>query len=167
MRRTAIAVIGALSAVPLAFLSSTPASANPGDIEAVFTTTVNPDGGNSVTGTFSAKKANQPFSCVMSDNAVSGELLLYGTSGSSQPPRPVISVTDTDVPDGKYAIEWICYMFDPETGQLVHDGTTAALAGQPGYSSPTMLEVPAVVVPEPEVPICTGSACLPTGSFGF
>lgn len=68
---------------------------------------------------------------------------------------------NTTVPDGTYSINWYC---DLEDGS--YDATMAYFGGT---REPTTLIVPAVIPEEPEVPepVCTGSACLPTGSFGF
>lgn len=164
MRTTTTAVLAAVAAIPFTFLAAGPASAAPGDITAVFTTTVNPDGlSNTVTGTFTATGSNQPFYCEMVDFALGGgnsSNLLRGVVYGGDP-TPSLTATDTDVPDGTYSVNWFCWLADEGS-----DGT--ADFGAAGDSAPTTLVVPAVVPEEPETPNCTGSVCLPTGSvFGF
>lgn len=165
MRKTYTAILAAAAAIPLAFLAAAPASAAPGDITAVFTTTPNPGGSNTVTGTFTAIGSNLPFYCDMLDfTAVDPENGHYLLDASTfvLDPTPSLTVTDTDVPDGTYTIGWLC-AFAGST----NDGTGGPT--EEGYSAPTTLVVPAVVPEEPEItePGCAGSVCLPTGSFGF
>lgn len=161
MRTTLTATLAAAAAIPLAFLAAAPAAAAPGDISAVFTTTPNPGGSNTVTGTFTATGDNFPYTCTMYDNgaidANDDYLLFANTFGDL---TPSITLTDTDVPDGTYTINWYCFLSGGG-----YDGTTQPI-GEDGYSAPSTLVVPAVVPEEPE-PGCTGSVCLPTGSFGF
>ncbi|OZC49017.1 hypothetical protein CH286_10370 [Rhodococcus sp. WWJCD1] len=76
-----------------------------------------------------------------------------------------MTVIDTDVPDGTYTIDWFCLLSEDGNDNGGVDGTSQPV-GQDGYSAPSTLVVPAVVPEEPE-PVCTGSVCLPTGSFGF
>lgn len=164
MRTTLTAALAAAAAIPLAFLVAAPAAAAPGDISAVFTTTPNPGGSNTVTGTFTATGDEFPYACSMYDAEAVGAneydyLLFDAREGDS---TPSITLIDTDVPDGTYTIDWYCFdSFDGIDG----DGTVRGI-GDEGYSAPTTLVVPAVVPEEPE-PGCTGSVCLPTGSFGF
>ncbi|WP_032403806.1 hypothetical protein [Rhodococcoides fascians] len=166
MRTTLTAALAAAAAMPLAFLTAAPAAAAPGDISAVFTTTPNPGGSNTVTGTFTATGDLIPYSCTMYDaeaREANGRYLLFDGRGGES--TPSITLIDTDVPDGTYTIDWYCFdSFDGIDG----DGTVRGIGGE-GYSAPTTLVVPAVVPEEPEVPEpgCTGSVCLPTGSFGF
>lgn len=164
MRKTTTAVLAAVAAVPLAFLAAAPASAAPGDITVQFTTTPNPGGGNSVTGTFTATGDNLPNYCEMGDflafDPATNETL-FGVSAVESPANSTVIATDAIVPDGTYSINWYC---DLEDGS--YDATMAYFGGT---REPTTLVVPAVIPEEPEVPepVCTGSACLPTGSFGF
>ncbi|OZC78089.1 hypothetical protein CH274_17725 [Rhodococcus sp. 06-418-5] len=163
MRTTLTATLAAAAAIPLAFLAAAPATAAPGDISAVFTTTPNPGGSNTVTGTFTATgDLFVPYYCIMYDADAfdaNGNYLLDANAYGD--PKPSITLTDTDVPDGTYTIDWVCYLASGG-----YDGTTGSLPQQQGYGAPSTLVVPAVVPEEPE-PGCTGSVCLPTGSFGF
>ncbi|OZC49016.1 hypothetical protein CH286_10365 [Rhodococcus sp. WWJCD1] len=73
MRKTLTATLAAAAAIPLTFLAATPASAAPGDISAVFTTTPNPGGSNTVTGTFTATGDDTiPYTCTMFDGGAFG-----------------------------------------------------------------------------------------------
>ena len=160
MRTTLTTALAAAAAIPLAFLAAAPASAAPGDINAVFTTTPNPGGSNTVTGTFTATGDLIPYACTMLDAGAvdaNGNFVLAGTSVVDS--TSSVTAIDTDVPDGTYTIEWSCTVSDGGS-----DGTTGIRG--PDYSEPSTLVVPAVVPEEPE-PGCTGSVCLPTGSFGF
>ncbi|MDZ7914427.1 MAG: hypothetical protein U5O16_21720 [Rhodococcus sp. (in: high G+C Gram-positive bacteria)] len=157
MRTTLTTALAAAAAIPLAFLTAAPATAAPGDISAVFTTTPNPGGSNTVTGTFTATGSSLPRYCAMTDYSNNDAGLFAGMD--AEPSSPLV-VTDTDVADGTYTIEWLCYLAPGEG-----DGTMRAL-GLANYSAPSILVVPAVTPEEPE-PGCTGSVCLPTGSFGF
>ncbi|WP_128645951.1 hypothetical protein [Rhodococcus sp. BS-15] len=126
-----------------------------------FTTTPNPGGSNTVTGTFTATGDEFPYYCLMYDDAVDANNGYPLDASRIGDPTPSFTVIDTDVPDGTYTIDWVCYL-----ARGGYDGTTRALPQQQGYSAPTTLVVPAVGPEEPE-PGCTGSVCLPTGSFGF
>lgn len=167
MRKAINAMLAVTSAIPLALLSAAPASAAPGDITAQFTTTPNPGGGNTVTGTFTGigRDAFLEF-CGMVDidkpDGKGGYLLdaKVAFPGSSRLLK--ITVTDHDVPDDTYTVDWYCTL-----ARGGSDGTTG-IEG-PEYSAPPTLVVPAVVPQEPEVPRpgCTGSVCLSTGSFSL
>ncbi|MBY4128087.1 hypothetical protein HQO83_06775 [Rhodococcus fascians] len=162
MRKTLTAVLATAAAIPLAFLTAAPATADAGDITAVFTTTPNPDGSNTVTGTFTATNSNYPTRCAMYDPNDNPSVLSASTDG----PRAITkTVVDTDVPDGEYTVEWSCTLFPPE-GFSSYDGTEDAvgLGDAEGYRQPSTLIVPTPDTPEAG---CTGSVCLPTGSFGF
>ncbi|MFF1555843.1 hypothetical protein ACFVX3_33015 [Rhodococcus erythropolis] len=118
MRTTATAVLAVAAAIPLTFLAAAPASAAPGDITAVFTTAVNPDGlSNTVTGTFTPTGTALPYYCAMYDRSArdaNGYYLLEADTNGD--PTPSITLTDTDVPDGTYAIHWGCSFQAVSTG---------------------------------------------------
>ncbi|MDZ7914426.1 MAG: hypothetical protein U5O16_21715 [Rhodococcus sp. (in: high G+C Gram-positive bacteria)] len=165
MRTTLTTALAAAAAIPLTFLAAAPATADAGDITAVFTTTPNPDGSNTVTGTFTATNSNYPTRCAMYD-PYDGTYVLNASTNS---PREITkTVVDTDVPDGEYTVEWACTLFPPE-GFSSYDGTENAvgLGDAEGYRQPSTLIVPTPDTPDIPEPGCTGSVCLPTGSFGF
>ncbi|MCZ4521629.1 hypothetical protein O4220_24185 [Rhodococcus ruber] len=162
MRRSLTAALAVASAIPLVLLAAAPASAAPGDVTAVFVTTPNPGGGSStVTGTFTATGETAPAYCMMVDNSVvsEGNFVLVGSAYASTATPNTITVVDTTVPAGTYTIDWVCF----QNSGGVLDGTKFN-TGDDSYREPTTLVVPVV----PEAPGCTGSVCLPTGSFfGF
>ncbi|OLT35084.1 hypothetical protein BJF84_14805 [Rhodococcus sp. CUA-806] len=158
MRKTTTAVLAVTAVIPLAFAAAAPAAAAPGDVAAVFTTVVNTNGGNSVTGTFATANGVAGYCRFVDLGSETGdETFPYELEAFASPPIVGNSVSGTDpsVPDGIYTIDWICY--------TVNFDVVEATTGFDGTAEPTTLEVPAVV----PKPVCTGSVCLPTGSFGF
>ena len=168
MRTTASAALIAATALPLLFLAAAPASAAPGDVVAVFTTTPNPGvpDSNTVTGTFtSADPAGIFLSNVCEMQTSDGEIRGFGYRDES---NNTVTTIDPDVPDGTYVIDWICISGGGFVRPDDSDGTTGyTFPPYVGTREPTTLVVPAVVPEDPELPGCTGSVCLPTGSFGF
>ncbi|MDI9929785.1 hypothetical protein QM588_05155 [Rhodococcus sp. IEGM 1354] len=167
MRKTATAVLAAATAIPLALSVAAPAWAVAGGTTAVFTTTVNENGSNTVTGVFKAPEGDRLMGCAMGDFTFGTDSgiplydddILFGSS------TPTLTLIDTDVPDGTYVIDWTCFQ---ENG--IYEGSTNY---DPDGVAPTILVVPESV--EPELPVepgtpesgCTGSVCLPSGSFGL
>lgn len=168
MRKAVIALASLAAAGPLAFLNAAPASADPGDITAVFTTTPNPGspGTNTVTGTFTPTGDNDPYMCMFFDRSDDPFILEATSSGFREDTK---TASDFDVPDGTYTVAWLCYVVDA-ADKITVDGTVrgGTVNGEelgPEYQQPTTLVVPAPPTPEPG---CTGSVCLPPGiSSGF
>lgn len=169
MRSTTTGALAAIAALPLAFLAAAPASAAVGEVTAVFTTAPTPsDGLNTVTGTFTFTGGAQPEFCrfyLMEDS--SG----FGMPGVIEPDATSATITAPEVADGTYMVEWYCDG-DPNSG--TDPDPYWGTPGQVLIGNPPTAEVQTLVVPsggseEPGTPEpgCTGSVCLPTGSFGF
>lgn len=162
MRRGVAVLLGAvLAGALLSTFGATPATAAPNDVAAEFATTVNPDGSNTVTGTFtSTTEGTTAGYCRFVDlNTETGdETFPYVLQGFASPPLVGRSVSgaDTSVPDGTYTIDWVCY--------TTNFDEIEATTGLNGTAKPVTLEVPAVPAPEAG---CAGSGCLPTGSSGL
>ena len=164
MRTITTAVLAAVAAIPFALLTATPATAAVGDVTAVFTagvTVVDGSPANTITGTFTVAPGSRISYCVVDLYFPNGEvadsnLVDYEDDMVTQ------TVQSNGLPNDTYTIGWGC------SGTFGTDGTNGVF-GATGYREMPTLVVPAVgpEEPEPEVPGCTGSVCLPTGSFGF
>lgn len=163
MRKIATAIISTFAAVPLILGAAGFASAAPGDISAEFGSTTNGDGTNTVTATFSAlNPADDLGYCIFIDFAgqAAGKTELYATGVRESGSGPqTMTLTDPSVPDGTYTADWVCSRVDhSQIDQTIGAG---------GVTPAPILVLPAPVVEPGLPPVCTGSACLPTGSFGF
>lgn len=170
---TTRAVLAAAAAIPLCLAVAAPASAAPGDVTYSATTV-----GNTITSTFTNNSA-QPMFCeyggyyeplgadtpVTEANFVFREEIgpiLPGQSGTEV-------VVDLTVGEEIF-VEWACIAED--RGEVW--GTPAIenvdiLEGGPYDPTfrATRVIVGVSVVPGAPIGVCSGSACLPTGSFGF
>lgn len=181
MRKAATAVLAAATAICLCLAVATPAAAVDTSVTASFSTV-----GNTVTGTF-ANTRDQDVVCqffglyepFVRDKEYPDGLIEEGKAfGNSPvisvPAGTVVGETIRDLPIGQeYFIEWACAQPAPKEDQ----GALSVMGwGTPGIQQ-ERFEVTAqtsrIVVGEsapPETPVapnCTGSVCLPTGSFGL
>ncbi|AYJ48077.1 hypothetical protein [Rhodococcus sp. P1Y] len=170
MRKTTTAALGACAAIPLFFAVAAPAAAAPEDVTVVFSQAVTSAGVNTVTGTFTLAGGANPSYCGFGavDDYVSDDYTDPGlyVDDSSIAPATTVVLTDPVVADGEYTIEWACREYNQPDGVNEAWGTPAAeLPGGPTATA-VDITVPEDVLPGPD-PVCSGSACLPTGSFGF
>ncbi|SNT40359.1 hypothetical protein [Rhodococcoides kyotonense] len=171
MRKTATALLAATAAVPLSLAFATPAQAAPGDVTAVFSSAVTSTGVNTVTGTFTFAGGAAPTYCGFGDvddfvETGFEDPGLY-VANNAVPTGASLVLTDPVVADGTYTIEWACRQYAAGGGEQTEAwGTPAAQIPGGATAHAVVITVPEFVEPEPE-PVCTGSACLPTGSFGF
>jgi hypothetical protein len=164
MRTITTAVVAAVAAIPFALLTAAPATAAVGDVTAVFTpgiSEVEGSPGYTITGTFTVAPGSQLSDCVVDLYFSNGEYA-YSNFEEYYDDMVTQTVQIVGLPADTYTIGWGC------TGTFGSDGTNGVF-GATGYREMPTLVVPAVgpEEPEPEVPGCTGSVCLPTGSFGF
>lgn len=170
MNRTATrAVLAAAFAASLAFFAAAPASAAPGDVTAEFTSPT-----NIITATF-ANGSDQPIVCewlVLADPYVPGAPVALEDilSGGSLPAVPVgqsESQNSTELPVGEEVfVEWSCGD-GPGGGPFTEVwGSPIVDKVPPGNFQPTDSATTIAVGSTPDE-TCTGSVCLPTGSFGF
>ncbi|OZE80535.1 hypothetical protein BH92_24555 [Rhodococcoides fascians A21d2] len=172
MRTTLTTALAVLTAIPLAFLSAAPATAAPGDTIAAFSTTPNPDGSNTVTGTFTSTQPGYfPFYCGFAEDdsgdGLPGGEILNADVDVADPQDAVLTISDTSVPDGTYTIAWFCYTRTIDSNQY-----RQLVDGTPGFGAlfgeGQMTSEPVTLTVGSAAPSCTGSVCLPTGSaFGF
>ncbi|MDV6260072.1 hypothetical protein [Rhodococcoides yunnanense] len=152
-RATATVILAAAVSVPLCFAVAAPAVAAPEDV--TFTAVSD---GNSITGTFSFTGGSAPSTCLFLDfdtfDAITQTYAVYGLVYPNVDSTSV-SFTDVDVAEGDYILDWNCAGSGEQWGTGVYNGSAAQV--------PVTVVTP---VDEPD-PSCTGSVCLPTGSFGF
>ncbi|MGF0311161.1 hypothetical protein [Rhodococcus sp. IEGM1428] len=172
MRTKLSAALAAAAAIPLALIAATPATAAVGQVTAEFNSAPvsGAPGVNTVTGTFTFTGGAQPTACFMFD--YTGAI---GNGQSTAPGSSSVTVTNgVNVSDGTYTIEWWC-----EGGQTTDTdpsqywGTPGGIptipgpGGDPVPGGPATATTETLVVPA-VTPGCSGSVCLPTGSFfGF
>lgn len=167
------AILATAAAIPLCLAVAAPASAAPGDVTYSATTV-----GNTITSTFT-NNSDQPIFCeyggyyepLGADTPVTEANFVF--SDAIGPILPGQSGTETanDLTAGEEIfVEWACIAAD--RGEVW--GTPAVesidvLDGGPYDPTfrATLVIVGVSVVPGAPIGICTGSACLPTGSFGF
>lgn len=184
MRKTTTMILAAAIAIPLCFAAAAPAAAAPGDVTYSATTS-----GATITNTFT-NNSDQPIGC---EYAGVNEPYSPGTNYDGN--YPYVFAGSIVVPAGQSVtltaddhfvsqpltvgqqvfVEWGCFTQSDELG--VHEvwGTPLVESidgideGEYLPTAPTTVIIVGVsVVPgPPPVDTCTGSACLPTGSFGF
>lgn len=162
MRKVLTALCAATATVPLAFLAAAPASAAPTDVVAQFSTAGTPDGLATITAEFDFTGGAAPGECGfgLNDESYQEATKVVVVQGSTS-----ATVTRTAVPAGTYSVEWFCDG-NPEnwgTPNLIVPGST------PTDTASTLVVVAGEIIEVPEVPEpgCSGSVCLPTGSFAF
>lgn len=164
MLKTVTAVFAAV-AILTCFATAAVSNAAPGDVRYVPSTA-----GDTITSTFTNRSA-QPIRCFFSiyarpyvDGGDNGD---YGVLGGGftgvMTAGTVAARTVDDIPDGDVWIEWSCVTEVREEPILEMWGTPASLGGDATVPTVT-LTVDSTRVPDP---VCSGSACLPTGSFGL
>ncbi len=175
MRTKLSAALTAAVAIPLAFIAAAPATAAVGQVTANFSSAPAPGvpGINSVTGTFTFTGGAQPTACFMFDNTGA-----IGNGQSTVPGSSSVTVTNgVNVSDGTYRIEWWCEGGETtDTDPSPYWGTPGGIptipgpGGDPVPGGPATATTETLIVPTvtPAEPGCSGSVCLPTGSFfGF
>lgn len=174
---TTRAVLAAAAAIPLCLAVAAPASAAPGDVTYSATTV-----GNTITSTFT-NNSDQPIGCeyggfyepfnpdnppVESDYAFADGIgpILPGESGSK-------IASDLPIAEELF-MEWACFTqgFDGNPDEVWGTRLTESIDEiNGGPYDPTFRATRVIVgvsvVPGAPIGICSGSACLPTGSFGF
>lgn len=174
-------VLGAAAAIPLCFAAAAPAAAAPGDVTYTATTS-----GATISNTFT-NNSDQPIGC---EFAGLNEPYNPGTNYDGS--YPYVFAGAIAVPIGEsvtltadnYAVstpttvgqqvfvEWACVAQDGGNIDEVW-GTPIVESIMDGPYVPTapatVIIVGVSVVPGPPPPVdsCTGSVCLPTGSFGL
>lgn len=180
MRKAVTAVFALAAAIPVCLAVATPAAAADTSVTASFSTA-----GNTVTGSFTNTRDQdvvcqffglyEPFdrNKEYPDGLIEEGKAFGNSPVISVPAGTAVDQTIENLPVGQeYFIEWACAQPDPRGG-----GNLSVMGwGTPGIQQERFevtAETTRIVVGEPAspetppAPDCTGSVCLPTGSFGF
>lgn len=182
-KTTTRSILACVAAVPLSIALATPAAAAPGDVTYSVTTA-----GATVASTFTNNSdaeiqceffgLDEPYDPETEYDASYPYAVAIGTlivpaGQSASMTDPGVGAPELTVGQRVF-IEWACVRlpisteFDEVWGTPVIENIDENLGGpfQPTARAQEVV-VGVGVVPEPPVDVCTGSACLPTGSFGF
>lgn len=166
-------LIAAVLSIPVGLAVVPSASAAPTDVTYAATTT-----GNSITNSF-ANNFVTPINCRVFGfdrpyfpGATEGldYESLFDVQLLDIPAASSESVSVSALPDGDVWVEWVCGSFLTGVPVELREfwGTPNLNPGlYPATAETTVIRVDSAFVPDTPDETCTGSVCLPSGSFGF